>query len=60
MILCCLFFYEFRCSCEKYMTRVMRKPIFCICENKPGCTTTEDGFGLEIKNLGSMGIVLSM
>ena len=28
--------------------------------HKPGCTATEDGLGLEISDLESRGIVLSM
>ena len=29
-------------------------------QHKPGCTATEDGYGLEISDLGSKGIVLSV
>ena len=28
--------------------------------HKPGCTATENGYGLESSYLGSIGIVLSM
>ena len=41
----------------------MRKPLFGACDqvpHKPGCTATEDGYRLEITDLESKGIVLSM
>ena len=45
------------------MSRVMRKPVFVVSDHvqhKQGYTATEDGLRLEIKDLGSRGIVLSM
>ena len=39
----------------------MRKPVFEVSDHvrhKPGCATTEDGYMLEILDLGSRGIVL--
>ena len=45
------------------MSRVMRKPVFGVSDqvqHKPGCTVTEDGWRLEILDLGSRGIVLSV
>ena len=39
----------------------MRKAVFKVfdqVQNKPGCTTTEDGLRLEISDLESSGIVL--
>ena len=41
----------------------MKKPVFGVSDqvrHKPGCTTTEDGWRLEISDLGSRGIVLSI
>ena len=41
----------------------MRKPVFCgfdQVQHKPSCTTTEDGYRLEISYIGSRGIVLSL
>ena len=41
----------------------MRKPVFGISDHvrhKPGCETTEDDYRVEISDLGSGGIVLSM
>ena len=41
----------------------MKKPVIGVSDQvrqKPGCTTTEDGYKLEISDLGSRGIVLSM
>ena len=41
------------------MSLVVRKPVFGVSgqvRHKPGCTTTEDGYGLEISNLGSSTI----
>ena len=45
------------------MSLVVRKPVFGVSDqvrHKPGCTTTEDDKRLEISDLGSRGIVLSM
>ena len=45
------------------MSRVTRKPIFGISvqvQHKPGCIITEDGERLEISDLKSRGIVLSI
>ena len=45
------------------MSLVLRKPVFGVSDqvaHKPGCTATEDGYRLEISDLGSRGIVLSM
>ena len=42
---------------------VLRKPVFGVFDqvrHKPGCTATEDGKRLEISDLGSRGIVLSV
>ena len=39
----------------------MRKPVFGISDqvwHKPGCTTTEDGYSIEISDLESRGTVL--
>ena len=41
----------------------MRKPVFEVSDQvrlKLGCTTLEDSKGLEISDLGSRGIVLSI
>ena len=41
----------------------MTKPVFGVSDrvqHKPGFTTTEDGKGLEVSDLESRGIVLSM
>ena len=46
-----------------HMSRVMRKPTFWFCDlvrHKLGCKTKEDGLRLEISDLESRGIVLSM
>ena len=43
--------------------RVMRKPNFWVSHqvrHKPGCAATNDGWRLEISDLGRRGIVLSM
>ena len=43
------------------MSLVVRKPVFGVSDqvgHKPGCTTTEDGWKLEISDLGRRGIVL--
>ena len=45
------------------MSLVLRKPVFGVSDHvwhKPGCTATEDGYKLEISDLGRRGIVLSM
>ena len=45
------------------MSRVMRKPVLGVSDlvqHKHGCTATEDGERLEISDLGSRGIVLSV
>ena len=45
------------------MNLVVRKPVFGVSDqvrHKPGCTATEDGWRLEISDLGSRGIVLSV
>ena len=45
------------------MSRIMRKPVLGICGQvwcKSGCTATEDGKRLEILDLGTKGIALSM
>ena len=44
-----------------YFSLVVRKPVFGVSDqvrHKPGCTATEDGWKLEISQLGSRGIVL--
>ena len=41
----------------------MRKSVFGVSDqvlHNPGCTATEDGLRLEISDLGSRGIVLTM
>ena len=45
------------------LSLVVRKPVFGVSDqvrHKLGCTTTEDGWTLEILDLGSRGIVLSV
>ena len=45
------------------MSLVMRNPVFGVSyqvQHKPGCTATEDGLRLEISDLGSRMIVLSV
>ena len=45
------------------MSLVVRKPVFGVSDqvrHKPGCTVSEDGQRLEISDLGSRGIVLSV
>ena len=45
------------------MSHVMRKPVFGVSVEvrlEPGCTATEDGYRLEVSDLGSRGIVLSL
>ena len=45
------------------MSRIIRKPVLAVSDqvrHKLGCTATEDGSRLEISDLGSRGIVLSM
>ena len=45
------------------MSLVVRKPVFGVSDQvqrKPGGTATEDGQRLEISDLGSRGIVLSV
>ena len=45
------------------MSLVVRKPVFGVSDlvrHKPGCTATEDGWRLEISDLDSRGIVLSV
>ena len=46
---------SFESRCEKTGLRVSDQV-----RHKPGCTATEDGWRLEISDLGSRGIVLSM
>ena len=46
-----------------HMSLVPRKPVFGVSDqvpHKPGCTATEDGYRLEISDLGRRGILLSM
>ena len=46
-----------------YMSLVVRKPVFGVSDlvrHKPGRTTTEDGYRLEISDLDRREIVLSM
>ena len=45
------------------MSLVVRKPVFVVSDQVqhiPGCTAAEDGWRLEISDLGSRGIVLSV
>ena len=45
------------------MSLVVRKQVFEVSDqvpHKPGCAVTEDGLRLEISDLESSGIVLSM
>ena len=42
---------------------VVRKPVFGVSDlvrHKPGCTATEDGYRLEVSDVGSRGIVYSI
>ena len=51
------------CLGAQYMSPVVRKPVFGVSDqvqHKPGCTATEDCKWLEILDLGSGRIVLSM
>ena len=46
-----------------YKSLVVRKPVCRVSDHvphKPGCTATEDGKRLEISDVGSRGIVLSV
>ena len=46
-----------------YLGLVVEKPVFGVSDlvrHKPGCTATEDGKRLEISDLGSRGIVVSV
>ena len=46
-----------------FVSHIMRKPVFGVSHqilHRPGCTTTEDGLRLEILDLRSIGIILSM
>ena len=48
---------------ETSQSLVVRKPVVGVSDqvpHKPGCTATEDGKRLEISDLGSRGIVLSV
>ena len=50
-------------SIELKMSLVVRKPAFGVSDMVPhklGCTASEDGWRLEISDLESRGIVLSM
>ena len=50
----------FDCS---HMSLVVRKPVFGVSDqvrHKPVCTATEDGERLEISDVGSRGIELSV
>ena len=54
---------ETHSRCGDYMSRVVRKPVFELSDqvrHKPGCTTTEYGWRLEISDLESRGIVVSV
>ena len=45
------------------MSYVLRKPVFGVSDqvrHNPGCTATEDGYMLEMSDLGSRWNVLSM
>ena len=45
------------------MSLVVRKPVFGVSDkvrHKLDCTATEDGYRVEISDLGSKGIILSM
>ena len=46
-----------------HLSLVLRKPVFGISDHvrhKPVCTATQDGYRIEISDLGSRGIVLSV
>ena len=46
-----------------YLSFVVRKPVFRVSDlirHKPGCAVTEDGERLEISDLESRGIVVSV
>ena len=48
---------------QGHMSLVVRKQVFRVSDqvrHKPGCTATEDGYKLEIMDLESRGIVLSV
>ena len=48
---------------QVYMSRIVKKSVFGVLDqvpHKPGCAATEDGERLEISDLGSRGIVLSV
>ena len=44
---------------DNYLSLVVRKPVFGV-SDQVSCTATEDGQRLEISDLGSRGIVLSV
>ena len=47
----------------RVLSLIVRKPVLGVCDqvrHKPGCTTTEDDYRLEILDLGSRGIVLTV
>ena len=51
------------CYTVHEMILVLRKPVFGVSDqvrHKSGCIATEDGYMLEISDLGSRGIVLSI
>ena len=51
------------CLWRCHMSRIARKPVLRVSDkvwHKPGCIATEDGWRLEISDLGIRGIVLSM
>ena len=48
---------------EPHMSLVVRKPVFGVSDqvpHKPVCTVTEDGYKLEISDLESREIVVSV
>ena len=51
------------CLIEYKLSLCVRKPTICVSDqvqHKPGCTVTEDGWWLQILDLESRGIVLSV
>ena len=57
------YMYNILCYFWHHLSLVLRKPVFRVSDqvrHKPGCTATEDGWRLEISDLESKGIVLSV
>ena len=55
--------YKFRPTHDIHLSLDVRKPVFGVSNqvrHRPGCAITEYGYGLEILDLRSRGIVLSV